>query len=186
MSAKVVEFLTKSGKQALIRAVTPSDTASMMTYINELSSEDTYITFSGEQLSFEEEEKYLLSCEKETEAGNMIKLACEVAGQIVGVCDIRRELTRKKRGYHIGIVGLTVNKHFRGDGIGKMLLQQTMSQAQEAIPGLRILLLYCFETNIPALRLYTKLGFQETGRIPQGTLYKGEYIDEIQMCLQLT
>jgi ribosomal protein S18 acetylase RimI-like enzyme len=158
----------------------------MTEYMNTLSAEDTYISFSGEQLSVREEAEYLGSVFASAELGNMVKLFCECEGQIVGIADVRRELSRKERSKHVGIFGLTVAKEFRNDGLGETLAREAILHAQKEMPNLRLIWLHCFSINTAALHLYSKLGFSEVAKISGELLYKGEYIDGIQMVLPVT
>src|SRR5258708_23622579 len=179
----IKEFTTKSGKPAIIRYPTWQDVADLLKHINTVSKEDTFITFSGEQETLESEAKYLASEFVDMETGKAVKLFCYVDGIFDGVCDIHQNQGKKERGKHVATFGLVVGRDFRGDGIGFALSQATIAEAKMAIQGLRLIYLDCFANNIAALTLYAKLGFTEAGRIPQGLLYKGEYVDEVHMAL---
>lgn len=181
----VKEFTTKSGKKAIIRYPKWEDLQSMTDLMNDISAEDTFISFSGEQLTIKEEVGYLGSQFVEMELGNVIKLFCEIDGKLVGACDVRRESSRRERTKHVGIFGLMIAKDFRGDGIGGALSQAVIDEAKEKISGLKLIWLHCFAINTAALGLYAKLGFKEVGRIPGEILYKGEYIDGVQMTLPI-
>lgn len=180
----VAEFTTKSGKSAVIRYPMWEDVPRLMEHINAVSSEDTYITFSGEHISLAEEANYVASEFSAMELDNAVKLFCFVEGVFAGVCDIHRNLAKKKRGAHVGIAGLVIGKQFRGDGVGYKLFSSTLEEARK-LSGLRMVQLDCFATNESALSLYKKLGFQEVGRIPNALLHKGEYVDEVVMKLDL-
>ena len=67
---------------------------------------------------------------------------------------------------HVGGVGITIAKDYRGEGIGKILMQSLLDEAENYIPQLRIITLGVYEDNPPALEMYKKLGFQEYGRFP--------------------
>lgn len=51
--------------------------------------------------------------------------------------------------------------------------------------GMKILTLTVFASNKRAYHIYQKVGFEETGRIPQGIHRKGRYIDNIIMTKKL-
>lgn len=157
----------------------------MTKYINLLSSEDTFITFSGELITKQEEGKYLGSVLADMEFGNKVVLYCFTDEKLIGVCDIYRDTQHKKRSMHVGIFGLTVAKEFRGDGIGHELAETTIEEAKKIIPGLKLITLQCYSPNTPALNLYKKLGFEEAGRVPKSVLFQGEYVDAIQMFLPI-
>ena len=42
--------------------------------------------------------------------------------------------------------------------------------------GIRMLRLNVFGPNLAAKKVYTQMGFEQGGSIPQGVLYKGEYV----------
>ncbi len=76
----VHEFITKNGQQAVIRYPQFSDVEAITEYANILSTEDTYVTLSGEQLSLEEEQKYLEDEFHKIEDGDGVMLICTVDG----------------------------------------------------------------------------------------------------------
>ena len=54
-------------------------------------------------------------------------------------------------------------------------------EALKNIPELRIITLGVFATNDIAMNMYKKFGFVEFGRLPEGVLHRGNYIDHIYM-----
>jgi len=52
-----------------------------------------------------------------------------------------------------------------------------VEQAQKM--GLNVLTLSAFATNKPAIHVYEKVGFVQTGTIPKKHFKEGKYIDEI-------
>ncbi len=181
----VHEFITKYGEKAIIRFPQSSDVAAMTTYINTISLEDTYISLSGEQLSLQEEQTYLIDQFHKMEDGNAVLLLCIINGDLVGVCGINRNQTSRRRSQHIGIFGISL-KEYRNQGIGYELAKATVDQAKMNIDNLRIITLTVYKPNERAYHLYKKLGFIEYGVLPEGTRYKDGYIDEIQMYLKVT
>ncbi len=181
----VKEFTTKSGKRAVIRYPTMADAEDLWRHINAVSAEDTFITFSGEVLTLDEETKYLSSELQLILEHKAVKLFCYVDGVFAGVCDIHRHEQKKKRGSHVGIFGLVIGKDYRGDGIGYTLAQTTIDEAKATMENLRLVILECFASNEAAMHLYSKLGFKEVGRLPKSLWFHEEYIDEVMMALPL-
>jgi RimJ/RimL family protein N-acetyltransferase len=181
----IKEFTTKSGKHAVIRYPQIEDAQALLDFINEVSLENTFIRFAGEQQTIEEETAYLTSELEKLETGDAVKLFCFVEGEFAGVCDIHRDTGLLTRRQHVGIFGLVIRKAFRGEGIGKVLAQAVIDEAKSSIDNLQLIALDCFANNEPALNLYVKLGFKEWGRFPQALMHKGEYVDEVHMSLQL-
>jgi RimJ/RimL family protein N-acetyltransferase len=178
-------FVTKSGKSAFLRHPTLGDVKAATYYINSISSENTYITFSGEMLTEEEEEKYIRDSLEKIERGDMVKLYCFVDNELVAEGSIERDFRTRKRGIHRAMIGITVKKEFREQGIGKALMLALIEEAKEKIPGIKLVILTVFGTNEKAINLYKSLGFVEYGRLPEGLFYKDKYVDYVYMHLRI-
>lgn len=182
---EVKTFTTKNGKTAVIRYPLWTDLDQMIAFINKLSFEDTFITFSGETITHDGEMYYLSEMMKSIELKNAVYLACFVDGQLVGTTTIIRDMQSRKRSYHIGIFGITIAKDYREIGIGEVLSRTIIEESKKQIPGLKILSLNVFSPNLRAQSLYKKLGFTQYALLPKGVYYKGDYVDEIKMFLPL-
>ena len=68
-----------------------------------------------------------------------------------------------------------------GVGIGRLLMQHILAEAEKEIQGLKIIRLGVFANNPVALEMYKSLGFVELGNLPNGLLHKGEYVAHIYM-----
>ncbi len=79
------------------------------------------------------------------------------------------------------ILNVAVRKKFQGKGIGSLLLKKAIQYAIKK--GLEWIGLEVRETNIKAIRLYEKFGFQKQGRRPRYYYDTGE--DAILMALKL-
>jgi len=179
----VSQFTTKSGKQGIIRYFTLDDVAKATDFINTVSHEDTFITFSGEQLVEVEERAYLNDCMVRSDRGDFIKLFCFIDGVLVGDCTVGRNINSRRRGYHVATLGLIIKKEYRGDGVGEHLVRTTIAQAWQSIPGLTKIILWYIDPNVSARKLYDKIGFVECGRIPKGMWYQDNYFDHVLMYL---
>jgi RimJ/RimL family protein N-acetyltransferase len=179
-------FTTKSGRTATLQYPQWEMLSQLLDYINTLSKENTFIRFSGEEITLTEEAKYLASIHVEMELQQKVYVYCTVDGQLVGVCEVGKIAELKERGKHMARLGITVAKDFRGEGIGEELAKTTIEEAQRQIEGIRTIILECFAINTVALNLYRKLGFTEVGRIPGYLKHNEEYVDEVQMVLHLS
>lgn len=178
---QTLKTLTSSkGNMVVIRTPKMDDVSSMTDYMNEMSREDTFISFGGEQLSIEEETTYLSTVLKQMENGDALKVFAFINNEMVGNADITREQRRSK---HAAVLGVTIKGTYREEGIGKALMEILIDGAKTL--NLRMLELGCFANNPRALHLYEKFGFKEVGRIPGKYLYKGEYIDSVEMVREL-
>ena len=86
---------------------------------------------------------------------------------------------------HLSNASYAVDKHCRGGGVGELLVRHSIQAA--AGLGFRVLQFnVVVAANLPAIRLYEKLGFQRLGTIPGGFLRKdGGYEDILLFYLPL-
>ena len=173
-------FTSKSEKNVVLRYPTMEDLEQLLEFINELSKEDTFITFSGETITREEEEKFLKSTLEKMRKGDQIMLLAFIRNHLIGNCGIERDFDAKKRSSHIGIVGISLKKAYRNDGIGFRMLKTLIDLSYE-MKNLRFLRLDVYSVNEKAFKLYQKMGFIEYGRLPKGIRYKNELVDKIEM-----
>jgi len=180
---KLKSFTTKSGTSATLRYTQWSDLRDLLDYINQLSTEDTFVRFSGEQQSLEDEARYLASTFIQMEMRKAVYLVCVIDGKLAGYSGVNAQPELKKRGEHVGLFGISVAKDFRGEGIGFEMMTTVIQEATVQMADLKLIHLECFASNINALKLYQKIGFKEVGRIPKFAFHKGIYDDEVQMVL---
>lgn len=167
-----------SGKQIIIRYPVESDAKAMTDYMNTLSKEQTFISFQGEILELKDEENYLKSYLEKIEKGTGVKLMVFVNDNLVGISDIESKTRVEK---HVGVFGITLAKEYRGQGVGKVLMEQVLDESKKNLKDLKIVTLSVFANNPSAVNLYKKMGFTEYGNLPKGIIHKGEYIDHIYM-----
>lgn len=99
--------------------------------------------------------------------------------EVIGWCDIS---PMGLEGFtHSGQLGMGVHKRFRRLGIGTRLIEQTIRKAKAN--GLERIELEVFASNIPAIRLYEKLGFVVEGVKKKARKLDGAYDDLVQMAL---
>lgn len=103
----------------------------------------------------------------------------ELNGQLIGWADllIRPKATMQ----HMGGLGMGVAKDYRGQGVGRMLLQAIVDRAWEI--GLKRIELEVFVDNARAIALYESMGFQHEGRVRCARCIDGRYLDVYRMGL---
>lgn len=165
----------------IIRYPKRTDVIELHRYINELSKEKTFISFQGEEISLKDERTFLNDAIRKIKQRRGLLLLVEIEGKIIGVSDVRMNV---RIASHIGTLGITIAKDFRGKGIGKQLLKTVMEQSKN-LEGIKILELECFANNPVAPALYKSCGFKEYGRLPRGIAFKEGYVDDILMYYNL-
>lgn len=169
---------TKTGKEIIIRYPEISDLDEMLRYINELSGEKTFVRFQGEEITLEDEAKYLKSQLQKIKNKKTVQLLVFNNKKLIGISGVdMRDKTEK----HVGILGISVAKDFRGEGLGKLLLNLILKEAEKKILKLKILTLEVYSTNIIAKKMYEKFGFMEYGRLLKGITRGGRFEDAILM-----
>lgn len=174
----VYQGKTKKDLDILIRYPQPGDAEQMCKYINTLSSEKTFILFQGEQMTLEDEQKYLDSQLKNIEGNKTVMLLAFNQDKLIGITEIGM---RDKAEKHIGSFGMSVAKNFRGEGVGSILMQHVMQEAEKNFTDMRIIVLSVFGDNIVACDMYKKFGFEEFGNLQNGILHAGTSVDHIYM-----
>ncbi|MBW4563265.1 MAG: GNAT family N-acetyltransferase [Mojavia pulchra JT2-VF2] len=82
---------------------------------------------------------------------------------------------------HICNAGFIVQPQLRGQGIGKFM-GEAMLLIAASLGYEAVMFNLVFETNIPSITLWQKLGFETIGRIPQAVkLADGQMIDALTM-----
>jgi len=104
----------------------------------------------------------------------------EEEGKIVGNANVAKLSGRES---HVGRLGVVVRSGYRRISLATKLIETLIRQAKKE--ELRIILLAVFENNSSAISLYQKLGFKEIGRTPKGVSWKGKYIDDVRMALEI-
>lgn len=178
MSIIVFKGKTSDGIPYLIRYPKRTDLQEIWKYINELSQEKTFINYQGEEITLEEERKWLNEAIKKNKEFTSLHLFAESKGKIISSSGIEMQGRAQK---HLGYIGLSISKELRGKGIGKKMMEIVMNEGKKILKPLKIIYLDVFGNNPIAIGLYKSLGFKEYGKLPGGLLYRGEPQDEILM-----
>jgi ribosomal protein S18 acetylase RimI-like enzyme len=99
-------------------------------------------------------------------------------GQIGGWCDVIPNSRRAVQA-HCGTLGMGLLPEFRGQGIGRELMQRTIDAALAF--GLTRIELTVRETNVNAIALYRKFGFETEGLHRKAVRIEGRYENLISM-----
>jgi ribosomal protein S18 acetylase RimI-like enzyme len=98
---------------------------------------------------------------------------------VVGWCDIVRNPVEGFR--HVGRLGMGLLPDYRGQGLGKRLMVETIRAARLA--GIERVELEVFASNERAVALYRKLGFVTEGIKCRARKLDGQYDDNVFMAL---
>jgi ribosomal protein S18 acetylase RimI-like enzyme len=105
--------------------------------------------------------------------------AFDAGDALVGT--VRLEQYQRARERHkLNLAAMYVMKDFAGKGIGRKLMDETLISARK-VGGVEIINLTVTSDNLPALRLYGKLGFIEYGREQRAVKTDTVYLDKLYM-----
>lgn len=105
-------------------------------------------------------------------------LVAEVSGKVVG--HITLFMTTKVRERHCAGLAIAVNPDMQGKGVGKVLMQEAINQADNWLNLVR-LELEVHADNHGATTLYESVGFQLEGTKKLSTFKGGKYVDMLLM-----
>ena len=107
------------------------------------------------------------------------RFAALAEGQVVGWCDALPKPLPIHR--HVGVLGMGLLPAFRGQGIGRPLLQRTLEAARAG--GLSRVELTVREDNPGAITLYQRAGFEAEGVQRNAFKVDGQYQNLIMMAV---
>jgi len=179
-AVKPQEYILKDGRRATIRSAQISDAEGVLEQIKSVFAEREYtVTIIDDDMSDFTVDKEKEWISKHIEQPGHLFIVAEVDGRIVGSADLHNG--NRKRIQHVGTLGITVIKDFRGLGVGKALMEALLNWALDN-PLIEKIGLEVFDVNKPAIELYNKLGFIEEGRKAKGIkLGQDSYADSILM-----
>jgi len=101
--------------------------------------------------------------------------------RVIGWCEVRRDLLPGRA--HTGLLGMGLRAPYRGQGLGRRLIDRALQAAREL--GFERIELWVRSPNERAMRLYARAGFQEEGRKRDAVRLDDGSEDEVLMALHL-
>lgn len=173
----VARTRTPSG-EVIIRYPHPDDVHALLTFINTISLEQTFIHFQGEQLTLEQETAWLADRHSAISRGDAVLLCALHDNQVIGTTGVER---KRQAESHIGVFGISILQPYRGQGIGTAMMNAIFQETRQTMPGIQIIELSVFANNTGARNLYRRQGFIEHGNLPGGIRHRDDYVDHILM-----
>jgi len=172
-------FKARDGREVVLRTPRWEDLDDLLGFINSLVEEGADIA-RKEKVTRQQEAEWLGRRLAHLDSDYLFALVAEVDGKVVANSELGR-----KGGYseHVGEIGIGIREGYRDIGIGTEMLKTLIAHAEEI--GLKLVTLCVFSTNERAIHVYRKVGFEETGRIPNYIFKDGRYIDHIIMSREM-
>lgn len=131
--------------------------------------------------TLEEEKIWLEETLQNVKEKREVFLVAKEKNKVIGSSEVK---LRKGRENHIGELGISIRKEYRGKGLGTKLMAEILKEARKELKP-KIIRLSVFSENTIAQNLYKKFGFKKVARVPKQLEYKGKLTDEIIMIKEL-
>jgi RimJ/RimL family protein N-acetyltransferase len=169
-----------TGRLITIRPPHVGDLTMMVEFINSIGREDIYVNVNPNDLyTIDQEKAYLTHSLAQVSLSREVHLIAFDREDMIGSLTVTKG---EKRRRHVGTFGLILAQAYRNQGIGFKFSTVGISEAFSTL-DIRVIILTLFSQNIPAHKLYRKLGFRNYGILPKGLSYKESFDDEILMYL---
>lgn len=154
----------KDGRNCVLKNATAADAEEVCRAFRLTHDEtDFLLSYPDENTMEIEMERIYLSSKEESDGE--IEICAFVDGRLVGTAGIDA-VGRAEKVSHRAELGISIEKDFRGIGIGRALTEACIECAR--IAGYEQLELDVVSDNVAAVNLYKNLGFIEYGRNPKG------------------
>jgi RimJ/RimL family protein N-acetyltransferase len=168
-----------------VRAARPDDAAGVIALLTPIFAEplNNLLTEPGEFTMTEEQERVFLAEQAiRPNWAAFVAVTDATPAQIIGLATADGKQRRAIR--HCASIGISVAQGWRGQGVGRALMQGIVDWARAS--GLVTRLeLEVLTRNETAIHLYERIGFQREGLKRHALLRNGEYLDELTMALLL-
>jgi RimJ/RimL family protein N-acetyltransferase len=180
-------FTIANGKEVTLRVLRWEDLDSLLSFINSLVEEkqgdstSTLYTGFDRKVTRDEEVEWLAKTLVAIEGEEVISMIADIDGKIIANGEVARG--GYKDTHHHGHLGLTVISKYRGQGVGRRMIETLVRESRRA--GLRTLDAEFLAENETARRAYENAGFKRAGLIPRKVFRSGKYFDGLIMAREL-
>lgn len=165
-----------------LRPAIPSDAAAMVAYAQALYAEgNPFLPCAPGEFRYTVDEERAL-VEKASTSGNSVYLLAFAGKDLVGLANCTGGTRLANR--HNAILGISVHKDHRKQGIGTAMLTWLLDWARRT-HVIRRVELFVLADNEHAIHIYGKFGFKHEGTRRRALLRDGHYVDDHIMALQL-
>jgi RimJ/RimL family protein N-acetyltransferase len=161
-----------------IRTATLDDAEALQAYAARLFAEDLPGIYRRETPTLEQEVEFVRA---RVEPPNSTLVLAEVDGDVVGLVDLVGYPMAEEA--HCGVLAVSVDREWRGRGIGAALIEAILAWAREI--GIGRVEIQAWSSNPRALALYERLGFVREGVRVGAIRRDGESADVILLARRL-
>jgi RimJ/RimL family protein N-acetyltransferase len=167
-------IVLQDGRSVLLRTLQSDDAQRLLDFINPIIREPARILLNKE-LTIAFEETYVRESLLSIEKADLIKILGVYGEQVIASVDVKRQRDKMS---HIGLLGISIQKDFRGVGLGRILIEEVIGLAKSDMK-LKKIILSANKENTAAVSLYKKMGFTQYGELVNAVFHDGKYEDEL-------
>lgn len=165
-----------AGKKIMLRNPRLGDANTALNFINSLVDENAKI-LANKKFTLKEERAYMRNQIQLVRKNKLHSICAFHKAEFIGNVSLGKGTLRQS---HVGTIGISVKKEYRGIGLGTLLLGKAIAVAKKD-KEIKVLTLGILPTNEIARKLYSKIGFRTVAKLPMRIFYKRKYIDEYIM-----
>jgi len=168
--------------ELIIREARPEDAEQLVAYVTRLAEEPGInITLSPGEFNITAEQEQQIIADYHA-ALNSLFLVAEADGRLVGMLSCkggaRRAIT------HVTTIAISLSEEWRNQGIGSRMMQRAIEWVRGS-GVVKLMELFVFAGNAPAIHLYEKFGFVVEGQLQKAVYSNGKFNDDLVMALLL-
>lgn len=182
MRFPIREIRIKDGRTCVLRPAVPRDAAALIEYMKVTAGETPFLLRYPDEvhITLEQEEEFLTQILDDPRA---VMMAAEVDGAIAGIASVSGNGVKRKVRHRCSLA-IALYRAFHRQGIGAAMVGYLKELAGQI--GYAQMDLEVYADNAPALALYKKCGFMESGRLHNAVkLDDGSYRDYIIMYTEI-
>lgn len=172
---------TKNNVDVVLRNAQECDAKEIIEFYNIVGGETTFLSFGeGEyKMSVDQEKSAIKSISK---SDNNTMILGTIDDKIIALGSITSN--QKKKGKHVGILGIVIKKEYCNLGLGKIMMDELINWCKSNGITSKISLVVR-KDNPRAIELYKKCGFEVEGILKNEAYIDGEFFDLVAMALMI-
>jgi RimJ/RimL family protein N-acetyltransferase len=169
-------FPLADARSATIRSAEAADAAEVLAFRKTAADETEFLMGAADEIrrDIAQQAEYLQTT---LLSPTDLLILAEVEGRVAGIAGL--EGSRLRRFAHSVTLGIAIGREFWRLGLGRALMESLLLWADTH--GVVRIALEVVETNMPAIRLYTSLGFEHEGRLRARRKHGDVYLDNYMM-----
>jgi RimJ/RimL family protein N-acetyltransferase len=172
------EVRLKNGRVATIRCASPGDSRALTELSRQIAGELAYTVIEPDEAPDSDDMEERIE-DRRAHPSRLLLVGVNEDGRVIGELDCGAGSHRRLA--HRARFGVSIDKHVRGQGLGRALIQAMLDWAA-AHPVIEKVVLGVFAENEPAVALYRRMGFVVEGRrVREFKLGPGRYADDLIM-----